>query len=105
MKKPTTMNSKPNTLTGRCDLLKSPPPLTNVNIITNSTYKATIPALLHSVYTRVGRAFSCLVRRENFFYHQDRIAMRLAARFGLTCEYKLARRHRLTPIEPQRIGI
>ena len=33
------------------------------------------------------------------YYHQDRIAMRLAARHGMTCEYKEARRHRLTPVE------
>lgn len=37
--------------------------------------------------------------RKNRYYHQDRIAMRIAARYGLTYEYKLARRHRLTPIE------
>lgn len=39
------------------------------------------------------------LRKKNKFYHQDRIAMRLAARSGLTYEYKLARRHRLTPID------
>ena len=44
-------------------------------------------------------AMRCPFRRKNSYYHQDRIAMRLAARFGLTYEYKLARRHRLTPIE------
>ena len=37
-------------------------------------------------------------QKQGSFYHQDRIAMRLAARFGLTCEYKQARRHRLTPV-------
>ena len=36
---------------------------------------------------------------KNRYFHEDRIAIRLAARFGLTYEYKLARRHRLTPIE------
>ena len=39
------------------------------------------------------------LRKKNNFFHQDRIAMRLAARFGLISEYKLARRHSLTPIE------
>lgn len=38
-------------------------------------------------------------RRKNKFYHQDRIAMRIASRYGLTYEYKLARRHRLSPID------
>ena len=33
-----------------------PPPLTDVNIISLSLTKATFPALLHSAYTRVGRA-------------------------------------------------
>ena len=60
MKTTKTMNSKQNNLTGRCDLLQSPPPLTDVNIINCSIYKATTPALLHSVYTRVGRAALCL---------------------------------------------
>ncbi len=41
----------------------------------------------------------CPIHRRNRFYHQDRIALRLADRFGLTDEYKLARRQRLTPIE------
>ena len=36
---------------------------------------------------------------KNRYFHEDRIAIRLAARFGLTYEYKLARRHRLSPIE------
>ena len=35
----------------------------------------------------------------NKFFHQDRIAMRIAARHGMTYEYKLARRKRLDPIE------
>ena len=39
------------------------------------------------------------LRKKNKFYHQDRIAMRLAARSGLTYEYKLARRHNRTPQE------
>ena len=38
-------------------------------------------------------------RSKNKFYHQDRIAMRIASRYGLTYEYKLARRHNLTPQE------
>ncbi len=40
-----------------------------------------------------------IFRIKNKFYHQDRIAMRLAARFGLISEYKMTRRRRLTPIE------
>lgn len=40
-----------------------------------------------------------LFRRRNRHFHDDRTAMRIAARYGLTREYKLARRHRLTPIE------
>ena len=39
-----------------------------------------------------------LFKRNNFF-PQDRIAMRIAARHGMTYEYKLARRKRLDPIE------
>ena len=38
-------------------------------------------------------------RIRNSFFHQDRIAMRLAARYRMTYEYKLARRHGLTPQE------
>ena len=38
---------------------KLPPPLTYVNIDFSSTSKATPHALLHTAYTRVGRAFSC----------------------------------------------
>ena len=37
--------------------------------------------------------------KRNKFFHQDRIAMRIAARHGMTYEYKLARRNRLNPIE------
>jgi hypothetical protein len=37
--------------------------------------------------------------KRNKFFHQDRIAMRIAARYGMTYEYKLARRHRLNPVE------
>lgn len=33
------------------------------------------------------------------FFHQDRIAMRIADRYGMTHEYKLARRHHLSPLE------
>ena len=32
-------------------------------------------------------------------YHQDRIAMRIAARRSMTCEYKRARKSGLNPIE------
>ena len=38
-------------------------------------------------------------RYRNPYYHQDRIALNIAARYGMTYEYKLARRHHLTPIE------
>ena len=38
-------------------------------------------------------------RKRNSFFRQDRIAMRLAARYRMTYEYKLARRHGLTPKE------
>ena len=37
--------------------------------------------------------------RRNKFFHQDRIAMRIADRYGMTYDYKVARRHHLTPIE------
>lgn len=37
--------------------------------------------------------------KRNIFFHQDRIAMRIAARHGMTYEYKLARRNHLNPIE------
>lgn len=37
--------------------------------------------------------------KKNKYFQQDRIALRIAARLGLTYEYKLARRHHLTPIE------
>ena len=39
-----------------------------------------------------------LFRRKKYF-HQDRIAMRIADRHSMTYEYKMARRHRLTPLE------
>ena len=39
---------------------KVPPPLTYVNINSSSTSKATPYALLHTAYTRVGRALLCL---------------------------------------------
>ena len=35
----------------------------------------------------------------NRYYIQDRIAMRIAARYGLVPEYKIARRHNCTPLE------
>ena len=37
-------------------------------------------------------------RHKKYFRH-DRIAMRIAARRGMTSEYKAARCHRLSPIE------
>ena len=39
------------------------------------------------------------MKRKNKHFADDRIAMRLAARHGLTYEYKLARRQGLTPQE------
>jgi len=53
--------------------------------------------LLHQACACVAGLFRCQPARR--YWHQDRIAMRLAARHGLTCEYKAARRHRLTPVE------
>ena len=38
-------------------------------------------------------------RRRNKYFHQDRIAMRIADRYGMTYDYKEARRRHLTPIE------
>ena len=38
-------------------------------------------------------------RRRNRHFHQDRIAMRIADRYGMTYDYKEARRHHLTPLE------
>ncbi len=40
-----------------------------------------------------------MFRTINKYFRQDRIAMRIASRYGLTNEYKLARRNRLSPIE------
>ena len=40
-----------------------------------------------------------MFRTRNKYYHQDRIAMRIASRYGLTYDYKYARRCRLSPIE------
>lgn len=36
---------------------------------------------------------------KNKYVAQDRIAMRIADRYGMTREYKIARRHHLTPLE------
>lgn len=36
---------------------------------------------------------------KNKYIAQDRIAMRIADRYGMTHEYKTARRHHLTPLE------
>ena len=38
-------------------------------------------------------------RHRNKYFHQDRIAMRIADRYAMTYDYKEARRHHLTPIE------
>ena len=35
----------------------------------------------------------------NLYYHQDRLAMRIADRNGMTHEYKTARRHGLNPVD------
>ena len=64
----------------------------------------------HAIFVRTGGGIfcklrtllfraCCLFRRRNDYYHYDRIAMRIADRMGMTCEYKTARRHHLTPIE------
>lgn len=37
--------------------------------------------------------------RKNKYSHQDWIAMRIAARYDLVEEYKIARRHRRTPLQ------
>lgn len=39
------------------------------------------------------------IKMKNKTFIQDRIAMRIAARYGLVPEYKIARRHRYTPLE------
>lgn len=58
-----------------------------------------MPSAPLAKYSLIDNYMKCPFRSKNNYYHQDRIAMRLAARFGMTHEYKLARRHRLTPIE------
>ena len=40
-----------------------------------------------------------MMKRKNKRLHQDRIAMRIADRYGLTREYKTARRNGLNPLE------
>ena len=40
-----------------------------------------------------------MIKRKNKRLLQDRIAMRIADRYGLTREYKMARRNGLNPIE------
>jgi hypothetical protein len=39
------------------------------------------------------------MKHKNKYLFQDRIAMRIADRYGMTHEYKMARRNGLTPIE------
>lgn len=39
------------------------------------------------------------MKRKNPYFSEDRLAMRIAAKHGMTYEYKLARRNRLTPQE------
>ena len=38
-------------------------------------------------------------RRKNKYLHQDRIAMRIADRYNMVTDYKVARRKGYTPIE------
>lgn len=40
-----------------------------------------------------------MMKRKNKNNSQDRIAMRIADRYGMTREYKMARRNGLSPIE------
>ncbi len=40
-----------------------------------------------------------MFRTRNKYFHQDRLAMRIASRYGLTYEYKLARRNHRSPVE------
>lgn len=39
------------------------------------------------------------MKRRNRYIAQDRIAMRIAARYGMTYDYKTARRNGLNPME------
>ena len=39
------------------------------------------------------------MKHKNKYLAQDRIAMRIADRYGMTREYKMARRNGLTPLE------
>lgn len=41
----------------------------------------------------------CLFRSKKQSDKHDRIALQIAARYGLTAEYKAARQHGLSPIE------
>lgn len=38
-------------------------------------------------------------KKKNRYYREDRIAMRIAGGYGLTHEYKTARRHGLKPLD------
>ena len=40
-----------------------------------------------------------VMKRKNKYFHQDRIAMRIADRYGMVYDYKVARRHRMSPLE------
>ena len=55
------MNTKHNTQIRMRVGSVLPPPLTDINIKKSASYRTSIYALLHSVHTRVGRAFLCLV--------------------------------------------
>ena len=39
------------------------------------------------------------LRQKNQYFHQDRQAMRIADRYGMTHAYKVSRRNNLSPIE------
>lgn len=44
-----------------------------------------------SGFALYGKAFRFLISQKQKFYHQDRIAMRIAARLGFTYEYNCLR--------------
>ena len=69
----------------------TPPHLTDVNNSKSHSFRTHIHALLHAVRTRCGRVSSLA--------EDDRRAKAIAARYGLSAEYRAARRNGLTPIE------
>jgi hypothetical protein len=58
--KQTTMNSKQNTLTPRCDFMISPPPLTYINTEAFASIFTYLNALLHLACALCGRVSSVL---------------------------------------------